>query len=41
MEQDKEMARLTVEIQELMLENTELREEVRLYKDDGGVMVLD
>lgn len=41
MEQDKEVARLTVEIQELILENTELREEVRLYKEDGGVMTLD
>lgn len=41
MERDKETALMIQQMQELLLENTELSEEVRLYKEEGGVMVLD
>jgi hypothetical protein len=40
-EQNKEIDLLNAQMEELLLENTELREEVRLYKNDSGVIVLD
>lgn len=40
-EQDKEVAWMGARIERLLLDNAELKKEVKLYKEEGGVMALD